>query len=92
MILAKATLVSGPCHTKYPADTSLPAILFINAKTEDAAEQIASRQLLAMGWSKMTIERYKDVSDYSQFEGTNTPESAAFQDAISSGFALVVYP
>ncbi|WP_156087824.1 hypothetical protein [Lysobacter sp. Root667] len=92
MILAKATLVSGPRHAKYAPGTSLPALLFVDVLSSDELEAVASRELTALGWASMAIERYKDVTDHEQFRGKDTPEAGAFRDALEKGFGVVVYP
>lgn len=92
MILAKATLVSGSSHETYPAGTSMPALLFIVARTEDEAEAIASRELASLGWATMSIEQYKTITDFEQFHGKDTLEASAFRDALESGFSTVVFP
>jgi len=92
MIVARATLVAGPRHERYAAGLSLPALLFVNSATEETLEVVASRELAALGWATMSIERYKDVSDRNQFLGKDTPEASAFRDAEETGFGVVVYP
>ena len=92
MILALATLVSGPRHEKYAAGRSLPAVLFINANTDDEAEAIASRELGHLGWASMSIERYKDITDHEQFNDSDTTEALAFREALSTGFSIIVFP
>jgi len=92
MILAKATLVAGPRHEKYVAGTSLPALLFVNVHSDDGLEKVASRELADLGWASMAIESYKDVTDHEQFQGKETPEAAAFREAVDTGFGVVVYP
>jgi hypothetical protein len=91
MILASATLVAGPRHAKYVAGTSVPALLFVNVQNHDELEKAASRELADLGWTSMAIERYKDVTNHAQFEGKETPEAAAFRDALETGFGVVVY-
>jgi hypothetical protein len=92
MIMAKATLVAGFSHAKYAPGTSLPALMLINVLTDQDAESAASKELADRGWATMAIERYKDITDGTQFEGKATPEADAFRDAIASGFGIVVYP
>ena len=92
MILASATLVAGARHEKYAPGTSLPALLFVDVPTSDELEAVATRELAALGWGTMAIERYKDVTDHEQFQGKDTPEAGAFRDAVASGFGVVVYP
>ena len=92
MILAKATLVSGPTHAKYEAGTALPALLFVDVPTEDDLEAVALRELAALGWASMAVELYKDITNYDQFQGKDTPEAGAFRDALENGFGVVVYP
>jgi hypothetical protein len=92
MILARATLVSGATHSRYAAGTSVPALLFVRTDTFEDLEAVASRELTALGWASMAIERYKDVTDHEQFRGEDTPEAEAFRDAVENGFGVVVYP
>ena len=91
-MIAKATLVAGPRHARYESGKSVPALLFFWVATEEEAEGIASRELAALGWSTMAIEKYKHVSDLEQFENSESPEAAAARAAQLSGFEVVVYP
>ncbi|MBJ7575492.1 hypothetical protein [Luteimonas sp. MC1828] len=92
MIAIRANLVAGERHEKYPAGSSMAAMIFVGADGDDAAEEIATRELAARGWATMEIERFRDITNYSQFYGEDTPVNGAFQDARESGFGLVVYP
>ena len=92
MICVGATLVAGQNHKKYAPGISVPAILFVNVQATDEVEVVASRELAALGWATLAIERYKDITDHSQFHGKDTPEAGAFRDAMETGFGVVVYP
>ena len=92
MILASATLVAGTTHSKYTAGTSLPALLFVDVLATEDLEAVATRELASLGWATMAIDKYKDVTNYDQFQGKDTPEAAAFRDAVETGFGVVVYP
>ena len=92
MICVGATLIAGQNHKKYAPGISLPAVLFVNVQATEEVEAVASRELAALGRATLAIEQYKDVTDYAQFQGMDTPEAGAFRDAIETGFGVVVYP
>jgi hypothetical protein len=92
MMIAQATLIAGAKHERYAAGTKMPAIMFLNATDEDEAEAIASRELSQLGWATMQIERYKDVTDYKQFDERDPVLTEAFRNAQATGFGIIVFP
>ena len=92
MILLKATLIAGSAHKKFAQGLSLPALLFVDAQSEVEALKLAESELEDLGWATMAHEATKDVVDYAQFNGKDSVEAGAFQDAVRSGFGIVVYP
>ena len=91
MIIARATLTAGTDHGKYMRGESFHALFFVDAVGDEALDAVASRELSARGWASMIIERYKDVTDFDQFAGKDTPEADAFREARRTGFGVVVY-
>ncbi len=91
MMCIRANLVSGT-HERFPPGTSVAALLFVQAKDLDAAEEIAGRTLAEHGWARMETERVKTVTDHSQFDDRDDVVGQAFRDARASGFGHVIYP
>ncbi|MEQ1597614.1 MAG: hypothetical protein ABL985_21240 [Casimicrobium sp.] len=92
MIIVRANLIAGADHSKYAHGESFPALFFVKTVSAAELEAIASRELSERGWASMAIERYKDVTDFNQFAGKDTPEAVAFHEALHTGFGIVVYP
>ena len=92
MILVQAVLVAGPKHVKYAAGTSLTAVMFVKAQTDDDMETVASRELAELGWATMSIERFKHLTDLEQFNGMDTVEALAYWEAVETGFGIIVFP
>jgi hypothetical protein len=92
MICISVDLVAGPNHKVYAAGKSLAALVFVRAASVEDAEFMASEELSVRGWSTMAITRYKTITDYEQFGRTDLVLAESFQDALESGFSVVVYP
>jgi hypothetical protein len=91
MIIARANLVAGENHEKYARGDSFPVLFFVKTVSDEELEVTAFRELSKRGWASMAIERYKDVTDFNQFAGKDTPEAEAFREAMQTGFGMVVY-
>jgi hypothetical protein len=92
MICIRARLVSGSGHDGFPSNTSVAALLFVQAQDLSVAENIAGRELAMQGWAEMETERAKTVTDYSQFSNRGDVVGQAFREAVECGFGHVIYP
>jgi len=90
MLCARATLVAGSGHARYPRGTTVRAVVFADCLTPDELKEFSFSPLKQRGWSRMIIDGYAKLANNHAFATAHSAEAQAFRAARESGIGIVV--
>jgi len=92
MFAYKAVITAGSSHEKWAPGTELSAIFFVKADAEEAAFDLACKELSERGYKRVEVRSTKAGVTLESISALSGSAVEAFQDAVADGFGLVVYP
>ena len=90
MLCARATLIAGSDHRRYPKGTLVRAVIFAKVDSIDQLEEESFLGLAKRGWRRMRIDGHAHLPDDQVFPATESAEATAFRSALQSGFSIMV--
>jgi len=90
MLCARATLIAGSGHRRYPKGTLVRAVIFAKVDSLDQLEEESFLGLAKRGWRRMRIDGHARLADDHVFPAEESAEATAFRSALDSGLSIMV--